>query len=155
RYRFDDESKQSRVAARAKVVAAAETALRLDPALGGAYQALAQLEPLAKFAEREALHMKAVSAASHDPTVLTNVSVFLAEVNRPHEAFDYARQAYQLDPMYPWAANWYANVLDGMGLSTEARKLRDELCARWPDNALILRDCMNTAAAYGDWDWFD
>ena len=106
---------------RAEVVVAAETALQLDPGLGGAHQALGQLEPLGRFAEREALHMKALAVAPNDPTVLTNASLFFTEVGRIHEALGYARQAYDLDPMYPWAANWYANMLGYAGRFAEAR----------------------------------
>ena len=154
RFRFDD-FEQPHAVERAGVVTAAECALALDPGLGGAYQALGQLEPLANFEEREALHMKALAVAHNDPTVLTSASLFFTEVGRRHEALGYARQAYDLDPMYPWVANWFVNVMDGTGRSAEARTLRDEFCARWPDNALIVRDATSSAAVHGDWDRFD
>ena len=119
RLRFDD-GKQPQAIKRADVVAAAETALKLDPGLGAAYQALGQLEPFGRFAEREALHRKALAVAPNDPTVLTNASLFFAEVGRMRDALEYARQAYALDPMYPWAASWYAATLEFAGREASA-----------------------------------
>ena len=153
-FRFDDSDEPQRVR-RAAVVYAAETALRLDPGLGGAYQALAQLEPLAGFAEREALQMKALAVAPNDPTVLTNASLFFTEVGRVHEALGYARRAYDLDAMSPWAANWYANALDYAARFAEAHVVYDKLRTLWPDNELIARDAIGSAAAQGDWARFD
>ncbi len=75
---------------------------------GGRPPGAGALEPFGRFAEREAFHMKALAVAPNDPTVLTNASLFFAEVGRMRDALDYARQAYALDPMYPWAASWYA-----------------------------------------------
>ncbi len=96
--RFGEE-RQLQGLERADIVAAAETALSFDPCIGGAHQALGALEPFGRFAEREAFHMKALAVAPNDPTVLTNASLFFAEVGRMHDAFEYARQAYALDPM--------------------------------------------------------
>ena len=154
RLRFSD-TEQPQADARPEVVVAAETALRLDPSLGGAHQALGLLLPLASFAEREALHMKALSAAPNDPTVLTNASLFFTEVGRVHEALGYARQAHDMDPRYPWAANWYANMLDYAGRFAEAGAVYETLCALWPDNELIARDANFSASAHGDWARFD
>ena len=149
RYRFDDTGRPHAVE-RAEVVIAAETALRFDPGLGGAHQALGQLMTPARFAEREALHLKALAVAPNDPTVLTNASLFFTEVGRVHEALGYARRAYDLDPINPWSANWYVNMLDYAGRFGDARAGYEKLCALWPDNDLIARDAILSASAHGD-----
>ncbi|HVN02673.1 MAG TPA: TIR domain-containing protein [Caulobacteraceae bacterium] len=140
---------------RADVVAAAETALELDPGLGAAYQALGQLEPFGRFADREAFHVKALSVAPNDPTVLTNASLFFAEVGRIRDALEYARRAYGLDPMYPWAACWYAVTVEYAGREAACRDLWRRFTAQWPDNELIAWGAVCAAYDYRDWDWFD
>ncbi len=150
-----DEPERPPVVTRAHVVRAAEMALSLDPMLGGAYQALGYLQPFACFREREALQQKALSVAPNDSTVLTNASFFLAETGRLREALRLSRQAYRLDPMYPWVANWCANLLDYAGLIEEGRVLWNRLCAQWPENELISMSVIAHAAARLDWDWFD
>jgi tetratricopeptide (TPR) repeat protein len=87
--------------------------------------------------------------------VLTNASLFFAEVGRMGESLAYAKRAYEIDPMYPWAANWYATTLDYSGRSDEGRVLWERFCALWPDNELISWNAIAEAAARGDWIWFD
>ncbi len=154
RLRFDD-GRAPRTVKRADVVAAAETALKLDPGLGGAYQALGTLEPFGRFAEREALHIKALAVAPNDPTVLTNASLFFAEVGRMRDALEYASQAYALDPMYPWAANWYTVPLEFLGRAEECRGLWASFRDRWPENELIAWGAVCAAIDFRDWTWFD
>jgi adenylate cyclase len=153
-FRFS-ESESSDAALRVRVVAAAEMALKLDPGLGGAYQALSQLEPFGRYEEREALHLKALSVAPSDPTVLTNASLFFTEIGRIREALKYSKHAYDLDPMSPWAANWYGNMLAFAGEKKLSQELFRTLSARWPDNALIAANAILVAACLGDWAWFD
>ncbi len=150
-----DQAGQPLTIQRADVAAAAETALRLDPGLGAAYQALGQLEPFGRFAEREAFHTKALSAAPNDPTVLTNASLFFAEVGRVRDALACASRAYDLDPMYPWAASWYAVTLEFAGHEEACRTLWERLCERWPGNELIAWGAVCAAIDYDDWGWFD
>jgi adenylate cyclase len=149
-----DAARQQQGKERSDVVAAAETALRLDPTLGGAHQSLGQLEPFGRFAEREAFHMKALSVAPNDTTVLTSASLFFAEVGRMRTALEYARQAYSLDPMYPWAANWYAVALQFAGRGVD-RDLWRSLRTRWPDNELIAWGALWAACDDRDWTWLD
>jgi adenylate cyclase len=150
-----DECNHPYAVMRAKVVTAAQTALGLDPNLGAAYQALSELEASAHFEEREALHNKALSVAPNNPTVLTNASLFFTEVGRIREGLGCAVQAYDLDPMYPWAANWCANMLDYAGRFEDARALYAKICAIWPDNALVAWNAILAAAAHRDWETFD
>jgi adenylate cyclase len=150
-----DQIRQPEALRRADVVVTAETALRLDPSLGGAYQALGQLQPFGGFSEREALHRKALSVAPNDPTVLTNASLFFAEVGRIRESLEYAAQAYALDPMYPWAASWYAVTLEYAGKNEECLGLWKSFCERWPDNELIVWGAVCAAVDFHAWTWFD
>jgi TolB-like protein len=150
-----DEPDQLRAFTHGEIVHAAETGLRLDPTLGAAFQALAYLEPFGAYARREALQMKALSVAPHDPTVLTNASLFFTEVGRVRDGLEYAKRAYDLDPMYPWAANWYANALDYAGDVEEALPVWQRLHGLWPSNELIVWNTMFAAVGRGDWNWFD
>jgi adenylate cyclase len=152
--RFDDPASGC-VTTHEEVIHAARTALELDPKLGGAHQALAYLKPFAAFAERETLQKKAVSVTPNDPVVLTNASFVYVETGRVLEGLDLTRRAYHLDPMNPWVANWYANVMDYAGLSGEARALWNILHRQWPDNQLIAWNAIGIAAGHKDWDWFD
>ncbi len=138
---------------RPQVVASAQRALELDPRLGAAYQALASLEPFGRFAEREALHEKALAVAPNDPTVLANASLFFAEVGRIEEAVGYGRRAYELDPMFPWVANWYGTILDYAGRDSSDYWRR--LCALWPENELILWGAICSSTTTRNWDRFD
>ncbi|HEY3777847.1 MAG TPA: hypothetical protein VGL35_07300 [Rhizomicrobium sp.] len=150
-----DEPGRAPVASRAQVVGAAETALALDPGLGGAYQALGYLQPFGCFREREALHRKALSVAPNDSMVLTNASFFFAETGRVREALRLSREAYRLDPMNPWVANWCGNLLDYAGRIDEGRMFWNRLCVQWPDRELIYWSVIGHAAWRGDWAWFD
>jgi tetratricopeptide (TPR) repeat protein len=140
---------------RGKVVEAAETALRLDPALGEPYQALSQLEPFGRYLEREALQRKALSLAVNDPRVLYSAAVFAAEVGRTREALDYARQAYALDPMYLQAANRYAVLLDAEGRFEESGPLWEKFSALWPQSEDIGWNVIQSSLHSADWVRFD
>lgn len=142
---------------RAKVAAAAAAALSLDPCLGAAHQALAQLLPAGRFAEREELHLTAASVAPNDPTALTNASLFFAEVGRVGEALRYAERAYSLDPMYPWVANWRASLVEDYapGCEKSSGTVWQSLVAQWPDNALIAWGAIISTAAHDNWARFD
>jgi TolB-like protein len=154
RFRFDD-PQGDRAELHAKAVAAAQTALGLDPSLGGGFQVLAVLEPPAHYAQRESFHQRALALAGADPTVLTNASLFYAEVGAGSRALELAARAYALDPLYPWAANWYANTLHIAGLLREARA-QWEACHRlWPENELIAFSAFGFAANTDQWEWYD
>ena len=138
---------------RAKVIEAAETALNLDPSLGEVYQSLSRLEPLASYLERWKLHGKALAIAPNDPIVLTNASELCAEIGRNREALEFATQARDLDPIYPWFTMWYANVLDCLGRNVDSRRVREESLT--PDSEYEIWMSMASAAGHEDWMWFD
>lgn len=136
----------------ASAASAAETALRLDPTLGLAHQAISYLTPLASYAAREALHVHAVAVAPNDPEVLNQAGQFCAEVGRLREALDHARQALALDPLHWPAAQWYAGLLDALGRHDETLPLWDSYLARWPDVEPLAGEAIAAAANAGDWD---
>jgi len=140
--------------ARAKVVAAAETALGLDPRLGLAYTSLAALEAFASFAAREALFDKALSVGPNDPDVLTSAAFFSAEVGRIDEALARARRAYELDPMKFGTCYAYASFMDFAGRYDETKALWDGFCARWPDSEIMIDAAMAAALQNADWERF-
>jgi tetratricopeptide (TPR) repeat protein len=129
--------------------------LRLDPASGAAYQALAQLEAQGHFAEREALHNKALAVAPNDPIVLLKVALFLSEVGRIGDALEHMKHAYRLDPMSPLVANWYGNLLDFSGRFEEGTAFWKKVCLLWPDNELIVFNALYFAANKAEWGRFD
>lgn len=136
----------------ASAARAAETALRLDPTLGLAHQAISYLTPLASYAAREALHMYAVAVSPNDPEVLNQAGQFCAEVGRLREALGYARQALALDPLHWPAAQWYAGLLDALGRHDESLPLWDAYLARWPSVEPLAGEAIAAAANAGDWD---
>jgi TolB-like protein len=154
RFRFDD-SEDDRAELRAMVVAAAQTALAIDPSLGGVFQVLDKLEPPAHFAQRESFHRRALGVAGGDPTVLTHASMFYAEVGSISRAAELAARAYELDPLYPWAANWYGNTLYYDGRLAETRALFETCHRLWPDNELIAFCAIGIAANSDQWEWYD
>jgi TolB-like protein len=154
RLRIDD-TEGDRAQLRAKVVAAAQTALAIDPNLGGVFQVLGALEPPAHFVQRESFHQRALALSGDDPTVLTNASLFYAEVGALARATELAARAYEFDPLYPWAANWYAVTLEKAGRLEEARAMHEAFHRLWPENELVALDAMECAANGDQWDWYD
>ena len=135
---------------RADVEAAAATALRLDPGLGVAYQALGLLEPFGHYQKREALCDQALAAAPDDPEVLLHRAMLSAEVGRTAEALGYAERAVRLDRLFMPAANWRCAMLMGMGRYDEVRPLWDEALARWPEVESVLGNAIGAAAHHGE-----
>jgi adenylate cyclase len=137
---------QSREGART----AAETAINLDPGLGQPFAALSLREPWAHCEEREALGRKAFDVAPNDPVILASLARFSSEVGRRREAADFAKRAYDLDPLNVDAVHAYLTFLDHYD-----RDLWENFRERWPDSDPIAFDAIAVAAAYGDWQGFD
>jgi adenylate cyclase len=129
---------------------AAETALRLDPGMGLAYLALADLEPWAAYAAREALHEKALAAAPNDADVLANVSRHLNTVGRIQEGLALARRAYELDPMSPMVPTLLGVNLSLAGQDEEASRVTDAALTRWPELRFLAANAMLFAAQRGN-----
>ncbi len=151
----DSEPDQPFAVIRAKIVRAAENALRLDPGLGSAYQTLSEVEPFGAHLDREALHAKALAVSPNDPEVLFAATNFFSEVGRIRDALDCAKQAHDLDPAYSWAAAAYACMLDAQGRRQESRPLWERFRVLWPEAEVIAWNAVSCAANYADWPWFD
>jgi tetratricopeptide (TPR) repeat protein len=136
----------------AGVVEAADACLRLDPKRGGAYAALAMLEPWGAYGAREALLEKALRASPNDPSVLTELSAFCWSVGRFREALGYAEQACELNPLMPAARLQVAQMRAYVGDYAASIRMHQELYRRWPRNFPILIDLLNTASTLGFWD---
>jgi adenylate cyclase len=140
---------------RALATEAAQEALRLDPSLGVAHQALSYLAPFACYRDREALHERALAASPRDPEVLNLAGQFCAEVGRLSETLEYAGRAVALDPLYWPAAQWYAGLLDALGRHSETPPLWDDYLQRWPNVEALVGEALAGAASSGDWDRFE
>jgi TolB-like protein len=134
---------------RAGVVAAAEAALRLDPKRGGAYAALAMLEPWGAYRAREALLEKALRASPNDPGVLSELSDFYWSVGRFREALRYAQQACELNPLMPAARLQVAQMRTYVGDYAASIRTLHDLHKRWPHNFPILLSLLNFACSLG------
>ena len=137
---------------RAAVVDAAETALRLDPRRGGAYGALAMLEPWGAYAARETLLKRALEVSPNDPGLLTELSTFSWSVGRFREALRLAERACELNPLMPAARLQVAQMRAYVGDYAASVRMHQELYRRWPRNFTILMDLLNTASTFGFWE---
>jgi adenylate cyclase len=136
----------------AGVVEAAETALRLDPRRGGAYEALARLEPWGAYGAREGLLQKALSVAPNDPALLTEMSTFCWSVGRFHEALTLAERACELNPLMPAARLQVAQMLTYVGDYEASIRMHQEIYRRWPRNFTILMSLLNFSCSLDFWD---
>jgi TolB-like protein len=137
---------------RAGVVAAAEASLRLDPGRGGAYAALAMLEPWGAYRAREVLLEKARRTSPNDPDVLTELSSFSWSVGRFREALSYAEQACELNPLMPAARLEVAEMRTYVGDYDASIRMLQDLHRRWPRNFPILLSLLNFACSLEFWD---
>jgi TolB-like protein/DNA-binding SARP family transcriptional activator len=137
---------------RAGVVAAAETALRLDPRRGGAYEALARLEPWGAYGKRERLLAQAMALGPNDADALTDMSTFCWSVGRFREALAHAQRACELNPLMPAARLQVAQMLVYVGDYEAGVRMFEDVYRRWPGNFEILVSLLNNTASLGFWD---
>lgn len=131
------------------VTDAAQTALTLDPRRGGAYRALAMLEPWGHHAVREKLLLQALEVAPRDPAALTDMSDFCWGVGRFRDALAYAEAACELNPLMPAARLHVAQMRAYVGDYDISVSMLEELHQRWPQNAGILMALLNWAGSLG------
>ncbi|HEY1560694.1 MAG TPA: winged helix-turn-helix domain-containing protein [Caulobacteraceae bacterium] len=148
---FEGDFEEMRVRARE----AAHLALQLDPKRGGAYAALAMLEPWGAYLARERLLSRALEVAPRDPAILTEMSTFCWAVGRFHEALRLAEQASELNPLMPSALLQVAMMRTYVGDYETSIRMHQELHRRWPGHAGILLSLLNIAATLGFWDAYD
>jgi TolB-like protein len=137
---------------RAGVVEAAETALRLDPKRGGAYEALAKLEPWGAYGAREGLLRQALAVSPNDPATLTEMSEFCWSVGRFREALRLAEQAFELNPLMPAAGLHVAQMRTYVGDYEASIRMHQDLYRRWPRNFSILISLLSFACSLNFWD---
>ncbi|MGA2953930.1 MAG: TIR domain-containing protein [Caulobacteraceae bacterium] len=142
-------------AARAGVIDAAQTALRLDPKRGHAYVALSLLEPWGAYAVRERLLQQALRVEPNEPGVLTEMSRFCWSVGRFRDALRFAEQACEINPMMPAARLHVAQMRTYIGDYEASIRMHQELHGRWPHNLTILLSLLNFAAGLEHWDAYD
>jgi adenylate cyclase len=143
-------------AMRAGVVEAAETALRLDPASGVAYAALARLQPWGDHAEREALLGRALASAPNDPDCLTEMAVLCLNLGRFQEALRYSGRACEVDPLHMLAAFWevWTGVCAG-GIAEETHHRFEAFRTRWPQEEALGASEVIAHAFAGEWALLD
>lgn len=144
--------KSSYADGRAGVVEAAENALRLDPTRGGAYEALALLEPWGAHRAREALLRRALKVQPNDPGILGAMSTFCWGVGRVRDALKFAERACELNPLLPAARLAVAQMHVYVGNIDASIRMLIELHRRWPSNFNILLSLLSFASNRGYWD---
>jgi TolB-like protein len=146
---------QSYEAGRAGVIEAAQTALRLDAACGGAHEALAMLEPWGAYLARESLLERALDINQNEPGVLTSMSIFCWSVGRIRDSLNFAQRACVQNPLFPAARLAVAQMQGYMGAYELSLRLHNEIRRRWPDNYAVLQSTLNYACTLGFWSYFD
>lgn len=131
------------------VIHAAQTALKLDPRRGGAYRALAKLEPWGHHAVREKLLLQALEVSPRDPAALTDMSDFCWGVGRFRDALAYAEQACELNPLMPSARLHVSQMRAYVGDYDTSVSMLEEVHQRWPNNPGILMALLNWAGSLG------
>jgi TolB-like protein len=153
-YRWTDQSPQDVAARRRKVVEAAQRAQELDPDATDALLAMEVVEPICgNFAKRRSLIERALALAPNDPLTLVHMTGILDTLGYQREALSYITQAYRLDPRY--AAFYYPYILEGVGLTEEARATVYRDIARWPEMDMVRVVGLRFAAEAGDWARYD
>jgi TolB-like protein len=140
---------------RAKVIEAADTALKLDPKSGEARVALANLEPLGNYAAFEAQVEQALAASPNDAMVTEALDWFLWGVGRIRDALVMTERGFELDPMNLMVANGHAMCLAAAGRYAESDALYHRFLSIWPKAPILWGNALTFAAAAQDWDRFE
>ncbi len=131
--------------------AAADRALKLDPAAGIAYVALATGTAICgRYGEQQALIEQALAVLPNDPIVLVQACGFADTAGQSRSALAFAERAYEVDPYY--AAAFYAAALEATGRQDEGFAIYDRAVARWPDSLLICAAALRSAREAEDWE---
>ena len=136
----------------AKMEAAAERALALDPRSVAAHFGKSMTAPICgAFLEAEQLLAQALSVAPTDAFILDGASAAAAVVGRNRVALAYVTQAYEVDPLHPLTAGWFAAQLATNGRHKAACARFDDAVARWPDNGFVRTTAIGKAIEMRDW----
>ena len=114
--------------------AAADRAIRLDPAVGDAYVARYMLEDRAALSARERWLMEGIRHDEINATLFSNYGFFLAEVGRVEEGLAYTRRSAALDPLSVVKQSNVAWAIFDAGDTTEGRRIIEALASAWPND---------------------
>lgn len=122
-----------------KGIGHAGTALKRDPELPLAYQALGALKILQGDAEAGlGLRRKAVALAPNDFSAVGGLASILAGMGETDEAVELFRHAIQLNPEPPlWVLIWFGNALQADGQAEEASRWLERAIERNPKLAHV------------------
>ena len=137
-------------ARRPAMVAAAERAIAIDPTTSFAYVALAEIQPLGAYAQREQLLDHAL-AGGGGSEVLKYAADFAQTVGRNGEAFELISRAYAIDPLNRLIANNHAMALADAGFPASAYQAFAAAREIWPDFDWLVTAPLSTAALLLDW----
>lgn len=139
-----------------RAIAAARTALALDPTSSGAYVALSIVEPVCgRFAERDALIARAFEVSPNDPVASFWAGRWSWTVGRLREHLDHLTHACSIDPLWPQGLHQYATALWTLGQRARACDVWDRTMARWPNLPYLYSAQLGFATASRDWARFD
>lgn len=140
----------------ARMEAAAERALALDPETVTPFRVRAMTAPLCgAYAESERLINLCLARRANDPLDLIHAGGIAASVGRNRLALAYAELACELDPLDQVTFSVHAIYLVAAGRWSEARRKFDIGIRRWPDGGFLRSSAIVSAIQTEDWDQLD
>lgn len=140
----------------ARMEAAAERALALDPETVTPFRVRAMTAPLCgAYAESERLINLCLARRANDPLDLIHAGGIASSVGRNKLALAYAEWACELDPLDQVTFGVHAIYLVAAGRWSEARRQFDLGIRRWPDGGFLRSSAIVSAIQTEDWDQVD
>ena len=134
------------------VAVEANRALTLDPnnviAVDAQYQLL---PPFGRFIDAETLICRMEEIAPRDAYVLAARAAHLTFVGRNRDALGSAQRAHAIDPLDHFVSNMRGRALWHGGRHAEARRIFEELLARWPEQHWAATNLLILCAHTQDW----
>ena len=138
---------------RAELLAAADSALALDPNAGALYLNRAMLEAPRVQSRYEPILEKALALSPNDSATLALASSFPARVGHFAAAVALADRAVALDPVEPIANTMRGLWLGAQGATSEATLWWERAMDLFPDSPLFVSNAMSSAAIPArDWE---
>lgn len=138
-------------AAREEGRRAAETALRLNPKDGLAYEALADLDlGKVRYDQLYSLFRQGLAVEPNNADLLQDEAELLLRVGRADDAVALSRRAVELEPLAPNQTSDLIDALIGDGRVDEAQSLMDRAARIWPDDPSLKMDRFGMQLRYGD-----
>jgi DNA-binding winged helix-turn-helix (wHTH) protein/tetratricopeptide (TPR) repeat protein len=138
-------------AMRKEARSAAQTALRLNPKLGLAYEVLIDLKLFhVPFAKLHHEFGQALAVDPDNPSIVNDDGELLMRMGRPEEAVQLFRKGMTLDPLSPQQAiDLFRGLLDD-SRDTEARATLQRALLVWPDDNELRTAHLDYEARLGD-----